>query len=221
MDPISIEPGQRYLARINPKRIPHIFTDVLIIGGGIAGSRAALEIDPRLETIIVNKGKVSQSNSAYAQGGIAGVLDPLDNITNHIQDTLAAGKDLCDADLVEFVCREAPRHIQELVDLGADFDTEDGKIALTKEGGHSHRRVAHALGDATGKELMRALVLAVNSRPSIQTWTKTPTIDLVTENGKCRGAVIWNRYHGKSLVWAKQVILATGGAGCLFRETTN
>ncbi len=221
MDPIHIEPGQRYLTRINPKRIPHIFTDVLIIGGGVAGSRAALAIDPRLETIIVNKGKITQSNSAYAQGGIAGVLDPLDNISNHIEDTLSAGKDLCDQDLVEYVCREAPRHIQELIDLGTDFDTEDGKIALTKEGGHSHRRVAHALGDATGKELMRALVSAVQSRPSIQTWTKTPTIDLVTEEGKCRGAIIWNRYHGKTLVWAKQVILATGGAGCLFRESTN
>lgn len=221
MDPIHIEPGQRYLTRINPKRIPHIFTDVLIIGGGVAGSRAALAIDPRLETIIVNKGKITQSNSAYAQGGIAGVLDPLDNISNHIEDTLSAGKDLCDQALVEYVCREAPRHIQELIDLGTDFDTEDGKIALTKEGGHSHRRVAHALGDATGKELMRALVSAVHSRPSIQTWTKTPTIDLVTEDGKCRGAIIWNRYHGKSLVWAKQVILATGGAGCLFRESTN
>ncbi len=221
MDPIQIEPGQRYLARINPKRIPHIFTDVLIIGGGIAGCRAALEIDPSLETIIVNKGKVTQSNSAYAQGGIAGVLDPLDNITNHVQDTLAAGKDLCDPELVEYVCSEAPRHIQELIEFGADFDTQDGKIALTKEGGHSHRRVAHALGDATGKEIMRALVAAVQSRPNIQTWMKTPTLDLVTEDGQCRGAIIWNRYHGKSLVWAKQVILATGGAGCLFRETTN
>ena len=221
MDPIHIESGQRYLSRINPKRIPHIFTDVLIIGGGIAGSRAALQIDPRLETIIVNKGKVTQSNSAYAQGGIAGVLDPLDDISNHIDDTLAAGKDLCDQDLVEHVCREAPRYIQELIDYGADFDKRDGKLALTKEGGHSHRRVAHALGDATGKELMRALVLAVENRPSIQTWTKTPTLDLVTEEGKCRGAIIWNRNHGKTLIWAKQVILATGGAGCLFRETTN
>lgn len=221
MDPIRIESGQRYLARINPKRIPHIFTDVLIIGGGIAGTRAALQIDPRLETIIVNKGKVTQSNSAYAQGGIAGVLDPLDDISNHIEDTLAAGKDLCNQELVEYVCSEAPGHIQELIDYGTDFDKRDGKLALTKEGGHSHRRVAHALGDATGKELMRALVEAVNSRPSIQTWTKTPTLDLVTENGKCRGAIIWNRYHGKTLIWAKQVILATGGAGCLFRETTN
>lgn len=221
MDPIPIEPGQRYLTRINPKRIPHIFTDVLIIGGGIAGSRAALEIDPRLETIIVNKGKVTQSNSAYAQGGIAGVLDPLDDITNHIEDTLAAGKDLCDRSLVEHVCREAPQHIRELIEIGADFDTQDGKIALTKEGGHSHRRVAHALGDATGKEIMRAMISAVQSRPSVQTWTKTPTIDLVTEEGKCRGAIIWNRYHGKTLIWAKQVILATGGAGCLFRESTN
>lgn len=221
MDPIRIESGQRYLARINPKRIPHIFTDVLIIGGGIAGSRAALQIDPRPETIIVNKGKVTQSNSAYAQGGIAGVLDPLDDISNHIEDTLAAGKDLCNQELVEYVCSEAPGHIQELIDYGTDFDKRDGKLALTKEGGHSHRRVTHALGDATGKELMRARVEAVNSRPSIQTWTKTPTLDLVTENGKCRGAIIWNRYHGKTLIWAKQVILATGGAGCLFRETTN
>jgi L-aspartate oxidase len=221
LDPIHIEPGQRYLARINPKRIPHIFTDVLIIGGGIAGCRAALEIDPRLDTIIVNKGKFTQSNTAYAQGGIAGVLDPLDNITNHVQDTLAAGKDLCDPELVEYVCSEAPRHIQELIEFGADFDTQDGKIALTKEGGHSHRRVAHALGDATGKEIMRAMVSAVQDHPSIQTWMKTPTIDLVTEDGKCRGAIIWNRYHGKTIVWAKQVILATGGAGCLFRETTN
>ncbi|WP_298862038.1 L-aspartate oxidase [uncultured Gimesia sp.] len=221
MDPIQIESGQRYLTRINPKRIPHIFTDVLIIGGGIAGSRAALQIDPRLETIIVNKGKVTQSNSAYAQGGIAGVLDPLDDISNHIEDTLAAGKDLCNRELVEHVCHAAPRHIRELIEYGADFDKQDGKLALTKEGGHSHRRVAHALGDATGKELMRALVLAVENRPSIQTWTKTPTLDLVTEDGKCRGAIIWNRYHGKTLIWAKQVILATGGAGCLFRETTN
>ncbi|MDF1744870.1 MAG: L-aspartate oxidase [Gimesia sp.] len=221
MDPIQIESGQRYLTRINPKRIPHIFTDVLIIGGGIAGSRAALQIDPRLETIIVNKGKVTQSNSAYAQGGIAGVLDPLDDISNHIEDTLAAGKDLCNRELVEHVCQEAPRHIRELIEYGADFDKQDGKLALTKEGGHSHRRVAHALGDATGKELMRALVSAVENRPSIQTWTKTPTLDLVTEEGKCRGAIIWNRYHGKTLIWAKQVILATGGAGCLFRETTN
>ena len=221
MDPIQIESGQGYLTRINPKRIPHIFTDVLIIGGGIAGSRAALQIDPRLETIIVNKGKVTQSNSAYAQGGIAGVLDPLDDISNHIEDTLAAGKDLCNRELVEHVCQEAPRHIRELIEYGADFDKQDGKLALTKEGGHSHRRVAHALGDATGKELMRALVSAVENRPSIQTWTKTPTLDLVTEEGKCRGAIIWNRYHGKTLIWAKQVILATGGAGCLFRETTN
>jgi len=221
LDPIQIESGQRYLTRINPKRIPHIFTDVLIIGGGIAGSRAALQIDPRLETIIVNKGKVTQSNSAYAQGGIAGVLDPLDDISNHIEDTLAAGKDLCNRELVEHVCQEAPRHIRELIEYGADFDKQDGKLALTKEGGHSHRRVAHALGDATGKELMRALVSAVENRPSIQTWTKTPTLDLVTEEGKCRGAIIWNRYHGKTLIWAKQVILATGGAGCLFRETTN
>src|SRR5690554_6788855 len=100
--------SRRYLVRFHPKRVPHIYTDVLILGGGIAGIRAALEIDPSLETIVVTKDKLAESNSAYAQGGIAGVLDPLDDVAHHAADTIAAGKGLCDADVVESVVREAP-----------------------------------------------------------------------------------------------------------------
>ena len=221
MEPIKLALTRRYLVRFNPKRIPHTFADVLIIGSGIAGIRAALEIDPALEVIIVTKGVLDESNSAYAQGGIAGVLDPVDDFANHAADTIAAGKGLCDAEIVEMVVREAPQHIRELIAYGAHFDLEDGEIALTQEGGHSHRRVVHALGDATGKEVMRALTERIRTKPSAQIWENTFSIDLVTHEGVCRGALVWNPQHGKTFVWAKQTILATGGAGQLYRETTN
>ena len=218
---LHVTPKRRYLVRFDPKRIPHSFTDVLIIGAGIAGIRAALSIDAALQTVVVTKDAIVQSNSAYAQGGIAGVLDPDDDVANHISDTIAAGKGLCDQSIVETVIREAPQRIQELIGMGAHFDTVNGEIALTQEGGHSHRRIAHALGDATGKEIMRALIERVRQLPSTQIWEKTFTLDLLTHEGTCRGALVWNPLHGKTFVWAKQTILATGGAGQLFRESTN
>ncbi len=212
---------RRYLVRFDPKRVPHLFADVLIIGGGIAGIRAALAVDPCLTTIVVTKDALSQSNSAYAQGGIAGVLDPLDDVANHASDTMAAGKGLCDDAVVSMVVNEAPERIRELAAFGAQFDLKDGEIALTQEGGHSHRRVAHALGDATGKEVMRAMIACIRSAEHVQVWEQTATIDLLTHEGISRGAIVWNAQHGKTLVWAKQTILCTGGAGRLYRETTN
>ncbi|MEX0703678.1 MAG: L-aspartate oxidase [Planctomycetales bacterium] len=219
--PLSTDLRRRYLVRFDPKRVPHVFTDVLIVGGGIAGVRAALAVDEGLETVVVTKDLLDQSNSAYAQGGIAGAFDPLDDFAQHAADTIAAGKGLCDERIVEMVVREAPERILELVRFGAHFDTEDGEIALTQEGGHSHRRVVHALGDATGKEIMRALIARIRRRASVQIWEETFTIDLLTHQGRCRGAVVWNPRHGKTLVWAKQTVLCTGGAGRLYRETTN
>lgn len=221
MAQLQVDPKRRYLVRFEPKRVNHTFTDVLVIGGGIAGIRAALAVDPHLETTVVTKDERHQSSSTYAQGGIAGVLDPLDDVARHAADTIAAGKGLCDAELVEMVVGDAPARIRELVDFGAHFDTEHGKIALTREGGHSHRRVAHALGDATGKEIMRALWEQVGARSKTRIWENTFTIDLLTDQGVCRGALAWNRRHGKTMIWAKQTILATGGTGRLYRETTN
>uniref|UniRef100_A0A7C4LKD0 L-aspartate oxidase n=1 Tax=Schlesneria paludicola TaxID=360056 RepID=A0A7C4LKD0_9PLAN len=218
---LRVAPKRRYLVRFNPKRIPHLFTDVLVIGAGIAGLRAALAIDRNLQVVVATKAQVDQSNSAYAQGGIAGVFDPLDDFAEHAADTMAAGKGMCHPDIVEMVVREAPERIRELIQFGAVFDVSDGEIALTKEGGHSHRRVVHALGDATGKEVMRALIARVRQETSIDLWDNTFTIDLLTHEGQCRGALVWNPDHGKTFVWAKQTILATGGAGRLFRETTN
>src|SRR5436190_14441649 len=132
---LRLTPSHRYLLRFHPKRIAHVFTDVLIVGSGIAGLRAALEVPSRLQMIVVSKDVLAQSNSAYAQGGIAGVLDPVDAFANHVADTMAAGKGLCDPQIVEMVVQEAPDRIQELIEWGAVFDTENGEIALTQEGG--------------------------------------------------------------------------------------
>src|SRR5437762_9810917 len=150
--------SHRYLVQFNPKQTPHFFTDILVIGAGIAGLRAALEIPTALDVLVVTKDKIQQSNSSYAQGGIAGVLSPEDRFENHIEDTLTAGGGLCDRGVVEMVVREAPGQINDLIRWGTQFDEEEGQLALTREGGHSHRRIVHALGDATGHEVMRAMI---------------------------------------------------------------
>ncbi len=221
MTRLSVPLGRRYLVRFDPKRIPHLFADVLVIGGGIAGTRAALAVEPDQEVVVVTKDRVQLSSSAWAQGGIAGVLDPLDEFADHMADTLTAGRGLCDEDVVRMVVEEAPERIRELIAYGAHFDHEDGELALTKEGGHSHRRIVHALGDATGREVMRALIVRMRESANLQLWEETFTIDLLTHEGNCCGALVWNPQHGKTFVWAKQTVLCTGGAGALYRETTN
>jgi L-aspartate oxidase len=212
---------RRYLVGIDPRELPHHFTDVLIIGGGIAGLRAALGIPDCFRTVVVTKDEVRESNSHYAQGGIASVLDPEDQFDNHIADTLAAGKGLCNAQVVEMVVREAPERINELIGWGTHFDQNNGRVSLGREGGHSHARIVHALGDETGREIMRAMILQARSRKSIRIWQNCSTIDLLTDEGRCRGVLVWDKRRGFALVWARAVVLATGGAGQLYRETTN
>ena len=215
------ESAPRYLVPFHPKRVPHAFTDVLIIGGGLAGMRAAIAIDPKLSVLVVSKDSLLKSNSQYAQGGIASVIDPEDRFEDHIADTLAAGGNLCDPAVVEMVVRESPDRIHELIRWGTHFDLEAGGLALGREGGHSHDRIVHALGDATGKEVMRAVIEWTRRLTNIETWPNTFTLDLLTHEGACRGVLVWNSVHGKTLVWAKQTILCTGGAGQIYRETTN
>jgi L-aspartate oxidase len=211
----------RYLVQFGPKHTPHVFTDILIIGAGIAGLRAALAVPSGLDVLVVTKDSIQQSNSSYAQGGIAGVMSPEDRFENHIEDTLTAGAGLCDRDVVEIVVREAPNQIGDLIKWGTRFDEENGQIALTREGGHSHRRIVHALGDATGHEVMRAIIEQSRRVPNITVWDKTFTVDLLTHEGGCVGALLVRPRHDKVLVWAKQTILASGGAGMVYRETTN
>jgi L-aspartate oxidase len=213
--------GPRYLVGFGPKRVPHCFTDVLILGGGLAGLRAALAVDPRLSVTVITKDDLRSSSSQWAQGGIAGVVDPEDRFDNHVADTLAAGGGLCHEDVVESVVHEAPERIAELIAWGTRFDQRDGGLELGREGGHSHHRIVHALGDATGREVMRAVIEKARGLDNLEVWPDTFTIDLLTEGGRCRGGLVWNPSHGKTLVWARRTILATGGAGQLYRESTN
>ena len=218
---VPLASARRGLVGFDPRELPHHFTDVLIIGGGLAGLRAALGIPEPHRVLVVTKDEVRESNSAYAQGGIAGVLDPEDAFDDHIADTIAAGKGLCDPEVVALVVREAPRRIAELIEWGTHFDQVDGQVALTLEGGHSHARIVHALGDATGREVMRAVIEKARARPNARIWQNCFTIDLLSHEGRCRGALVWDRRRGPALVWAGAVLLATGGAGHLYRESTN
>jgi L-aspartate oxidase len=213
--------SRRFLIQSSPKHTPHLFTDILVIGAGIAGLRAALEVPTGLDVLVVTKDQVQESNSAYAQGGIAGVMSPEDRFEDHIEDTIRAGGGLCDRDIVELVVCEAPQQINDLIRWGTHFDEEDGHLALTREGGHSHRRIVHALGDATGHEVMRAIIDRARQTRNITLWHETFTLDLLTHEGRCVGAVVWRPGQGKMLIWAKQTILASGGAGMVYRETTN
>jgi L-aspartate oxidase len=212
----------RHLIPFDARRLPHYFADILVIGGGLAGLRAALAVPEDLDVLVVTKDKLPESNSQYAQGGIAGVLDPEDRFENHVEDTVTAGAGLCDLRIVERVVRAAPEALLELVRWGTHFDEEgQGRLALTLEGGHSHRRIVHALGDATGQEVMRAVIARARSASHIAVWEHAFTIDLLTVEGACRGALVHRPGWGPVLVWAKQTILASGGAGQIYRETTN
>ena len=215
------EDTPRYLVPFHPKEMPHFFTDVLIIGGGLAGLRAAIAVDPRLSVLVITKDDVRQSNSSYAQGGIATVMDPEDRLENHVADTLVAGGELCERSVVELVVREGPKHIGELMGWGTQFDKVAGQLVLGREGGHSHHRIIHALGDATGREVMRAVIEWARQLKNVRIWQNTFILDLLTHDGVCRGALIADQKRGKTLVWAKQTILASGGAGQLYRESTN
>src|SRR5256714_8658874 len=142
--------ANRYLVSFDAHDTFHRFADVLVIGAGIAGLRAALEVPTDLRVLVVTKDRITESNSSYAQGGIAGVLSPEDRFENHVEDTLVAGAGLCDREVVELVVREAPAQIEKLIEWGTKFDLENGSLALTREGGHRHRRIGHALGESTG-----------------------------------------------------------------------
>src|SRR5438067_4868071 len=125
-------PARRYLTPFAPKAIPHRFTDVLVVGAGIAGLRAALAAPAQLEVLVVTKDRIAESSSSYAQGGIAGAIGPDDRFEDHVADTLTAGAGLCDRGIVELVVREAPQAIQDLIAIGTKFDLEGGQLALTR-----------------------------------------------------------------------------------------
>ncbi|MDC0278803.1 L-aspartate oxidase [bacterium] len=211
----------RYLMPFESRRALHRFTDILIVGGGLAGLRAANAVSSNQTVLIVTKDRLAESNSTYAQGGIAGVLDPEDCFESHVDDTLGAGGNLCDPEIVNMVIREGPRRIEELVSWGTQFDQSEGSLSLGREGGHSRERIVHARGDATGQEVMRAIISRTREQPNIDIWENAFTVDLLSHEGRCRGALIVQKGRRPVIVWAKETILCTGGTGQVFRESTN
>ncbi|EBO5571586.1 L-aspartate oxidase [Salmonella enterica] len=212
---------------------PELSCDVLIIGSGAAGLSLALRLAEKHKVIVLSKGPVSEGSTFYAQGGIAAVFDETDSIASHVEDTLIAGAGICDRHAVEFVASNARTCVQWLIDQGVLFDTHvqpNGKESyhLTREGGHSHRRILHA-ADATGKEVETTLVSRAQNHPNIQMLERSNAVDLIISDkmglpGPRRvvGAWIWNRNkEWVETCHAKSVVLATGGASKVYQYTTN
>lgn len=218
----SHAPVRRYLTNVDTTATSQLFTNVLILGAGVAGLRAAIEASRHGNVVLACKAKLTDSNTWYAQGGIASVLDTSDSFESHIKDTLAAGGLINDNSVVELVVRKGPELIKELLNWGAEFDMADNKIETTLEGGHSHPRIAHGHGDSTGRVIAEALIKKVRSIPEIKIIEDFFAIDLLTNDSQqCVGVLGNNPRSGMQIIWAASTILATGGAGRLYRETTN
>ncbi len=200
----------------------NIITDFLIIGGGVAGLRAAVELARNGDVLVVTKDAPSESSSEYAQGGVAVALSDEDEISIHFDDTIKAGDGLCLHKAVGTLVEEGPTRIRELILWGAEFDKEGSKLAFTREAAHSKRRILHAQGDSTGREIMRVLVDKVRTAGSVSKIDFAFTRDLIIREGRCAGAVVCQQSLKKVLrISARAVLLATGGSGQLYERTTN
>ncbi len=196
--------------------------DVLVVGSGIAGLTAALAASETRSVALVTKGRLTETNTWYAQGGIAGAVGEADSVELHLADTLVVGQGLCDEAVVRAVVGEAPEALAGLRDYGVHFDlAEGGEVALAREGGHSLPRVLHS-GDATGAAIQRALTDALRANERVAVFEQRFLVDLLTEDGRCVGALVLDTVtQVREVIWADAVVLATGGAGQAYRVTTN
>lgn len=200
-----------------------LFTDFIVVGSGVAGLRAAIEVAKAGANVtVLTKDKASESNTEYAQGGVAVVLAEDDSADLHEEDTMTAGAGLCDEEAVEVLVTEGTRSIQELIDWGAEFDREGGSLIFTREAAHSRNRILHSHGDATGAEFVRCLIARAGQEKTISLLAFANTDGLLVDDGRCIGV----RYLDPILrapreVYAKAVIMCTGGAGQLYQHTTN
>ena len=200
--------------------------DFLVIGAGVAGLRAAIELAKSGTVLVVAKDSLRESSSEYAQGGIAVALSDDDEVALHEQDTLYAGDGLCDQHAVHTLVEEGPAAIQDLIDWGAEFDREgQPKLSFTREGAHSRNRILHAHGDSTGREIARTLYRKAASLPNIRFESYAAITDLLTTEGpgpRVAGAVVFDEKAGTLRdIRSRAVLLATGGLGRVFKETTN
>ncbi|MEO8595320.1 MAG: L-aspartate oxidase [Candidatus Solibacter sp.] len=195
--------------------------DFLVIGAGVAGLRAAIELAEAGTVLVVAKDSLRESSSEYAQGGIAVALSDDDEVELHEQDTLYAGDGLCDRVAVRTLVEEGPAAIQELIEWGAAFDREGNKLAFTREGAHSRDRILHAHGDSTGREIARTLYQKACTLPNITFRSYAATTELLLDDG-VTGAMTWDaKAEVEFPIYARAVLLATGGLGRVFLNTTN
>ncbi|MBT8462989.1 MAG: L-aspartate oxidase [Gemmatimonadetes bacterium] len=207
-----------------PERIN---TDLLVVGSGIAGLSFSLKASRYADVVVVTKKQRIESNTNYAQGGVAAVFDPQDSHEMHVADTLVAGAGLCHRRSVEELVREGPERVRELMDWGVRFSREDGRVSLGREAGHSERRILHA-ADLTGQEIERALLAAVAAEPRITlledhfVWSLATVMDPTWNRVRCAGALVLDVHGGSwKAVQSRAVLLAAGGTGYLYRHTTN
>ncbi len=200
-----------------------LVTDFIVIGSGVAGLRASIALaESGSNVTVLTKDKASESNTEYAQGGVAVVLSDDDNAELHEEDTLVAGAGLCDEKAVETLVTEGTKYIKQLIEWGIEFDKEGGKLAFTQEAAHSRRRILHAHGDSTGKEIVRSLIARAGQEKRINLLPFANTESLIVEEGRCTGVRFLDPIlRAPRAIRAKAVILCTGGAGQLYQHTTN
>ncbi|MEQ9617682.1 MAG: L-aspartate oxidase [Deltaproteobacteria bacterium] len=198
-----------------------IHSDFLIIGSGLAGLYAALYASNFGDVVILTKSTVEESNSFWAQGGIAAAVDPEDSAWFHIEDTLRAGRGLNNTEAVQVLVNEGRDLVMDLIDLGMKFDSGERGLELGLEGGHTKRRVLHAGGSSTGREMVTFLIAAVEDNPSIKKYESTGVVELITGEAGCCGALALGRDFEPLAFISRSVILATGGASALYERTTN
>lgn len=197
-------------------------TDFLVIGSGVAGLRAAIELAQFGRVCVVTKGPTAEGSSIYAQGGVAVALHEEDDVRLHFTDTMRAGHHLCRKDATRVLVEDGPDRIQELIAWGAKFDKIDGKFAFTKEGAHSRSRVLRARGDSTGNEIVQVLLAKARLEKNIGWLDHHFSIDLLINDGRCGGVVALDEATGQFVILrASAVLLATGGAGQMYARTTN
>src|SRR3974377_1428465 len=196
-------------------------TDFIVVGAGIAGLRAAVELASAGRVVCLAKREVTESNTQYAQGGMAAALSDEDEVRLHLEDTLKAGDGLCNQEAARILVEEGPPRIEELIEWGTQFDRAGTKIAFTREGAHSRSRVLHAHGDSTGREIGRALYLKAVALKGISFREFEFTIDLIVKDGRVSGVKVLDNQGRVHDLRAGAVLLATGGLGQVYSDTTN